>query len=115
MDIRDTQTAKVWSIKENPNRKKAYVTLSIYEGKDVEGKNKYSSWIAEFVGSAYKQVSQLKEKDEIVLTKAKIEKNYVKEKKTAYYNLIVFHFEFSGEKALDEPDIPDEWTDVDTF
>lgn len=94
MEISKKQEARVFSIKEAENRKNTiWANVSTYEGKTQDEKYKYSSWNTSFVGGAYEKAKELQEKDAIILTKAKIENTYDKEKDKLYVNLTVFDFE----------------------
>lgn len=99
MKIYEKQEARVFEIKESENRKNTYrANISTYEGKGQDDKNKYSSWNAYFVGDAYKKAKSLKDKDKIILTMAKIENSYNKEKEKLYINVTIFDFDIKDDK-----------------
>ena len=92
MNISETQKVKVFKVNEHEKRKNTMqVHISSYEGKDKNGEAIYSSWFANFVGTAY-----TKAKDE--LTNGKIENIYNKEKGKAFLEVIVFDFDILPEK-----------------
>lgn len=96
MQISKDQRARVFDVAENEGRKNTYTAnLSTYEGKDKDDKSVYSSWRANFVSKAYEKAKDLKEKDEIVLTNAKVENSYNKDKEKLYVTITVFDFEKS--------------------
>lgn len=100
--------AKLWEINKSANRNNTLsVRMSTYEGKDRNGKTKYSNWTANFVGEAYKKgityIDEAKPVD-VVLTQSRIENVYVKEKKRAYYNVVVFDFKIDDRKEVNTND-----------
>lgn len=98
MKIGATQEARVFGVKEAENRKNTmWATISTYEGKAQDEKAKYASWNASFVGDAYTKAKILTEKSKIILTNAKIDNFYDKEKERLYVNVIVFDFETEAE------------------
>lgn len=99
MDIRSNQKATVWSCDRNENRKNSFrVSLSTYEGKDANDQNKYANWFADFVGKAYEKADRLRKGDHIILSNAKIENTYLKDKDKTYYNLTVFDYKMDNEE-----------------
>ena len=100
MNISETQKVKVFKVNEHEKRKNTMqVHISSYAGKDKNGEAIYSSWFANFVGSAYtKAKEELKEGDYIQLTNGKIENIYNKEKGKAFLEVIVFDFDILSEK-----------------
>ena len=100
MNISGTQKVKVFKVNEHEKRKNTMqVHISSYEGKDKNGEAVYSSWFANFVGTAYtKAKEELKEGDYIQLTNGKIENIYNKEKGKAFLEVIVFDFDILPEK-----------------
>jgi hypothetical protein len=100
MNISETQKVKVFKVNEHEKRKNTMqVHISSYEGKDKNGEAIYSSWFANFVGTAYtKAKDELKEGDYIQLTNGKIENIYNKEKGKAFLEVIVFDFDILPEK-----------------
>lgn len=94
MDISSTQKAKVFEIKLNDKRKNTYSgNVSTFEGKDENNKSKFCTWHANFVGDAFDKAGALKDKDDIVLTRAKLDNYSNKETKVFYVNVTVFDFE----------------------
>lgn len=78
----NTTYAKVWKVTqpkdENGNPKK-YLELEISTSeKQEDGTFKSSSWYPRVVGHAYNSLKNLKEKDRIVITKAKLSNEYYK-------------------------------------
>lgn len=78
----NTTYAKVWEITqptdENGNpRKYLELKLSTSE-KQEDGTYKNSSWYARVVGHGYNSLKNLKEKDRIIITKAKFTNEYYK-------------------------------------
>ena len=103
MEISKKQEARVFGIKEAENRKNTiWANISTYEGKTQDDKSKYSSWNTNFVGGAYEKAKMLQEKDVIILTKAKIENTYDKEKEKLYVNLTVFDFDMKEIEVKDD-------------
>lgn len=99
MKIDKKQEARVFELKKSDNRKSTMrANLSTYEGKTQDDKPKYSSWNAYFVGDAYEKAKDLQNKNKIILTEAKIENYYDKEKGRLYVNLTVFDFEIKEEE-----------------
>lgn len=100
MNISETQKVKVFKVNEHEKRKNTMqVHISSYEGKDKKDEAVYSSWFANFVGTAYtKAKEELKEGDYIQLTNGKIENIYNKEKGKAFLEVIVFDFDILPEK-----------------
>ncbi|WP_411328649.1 hypothetical protein [Anaerofustis stercorihominis] len=100
--------AKLWEINKSVNRNNTLsVRMSTYEGKDRNGKTKYSNWTANFVGEAYKkglEYIDMAKPFDVILTQAKIENVYVKEKKRAYYNVVVFDFKIDDRKEVNTND-----------
>ncbi|MBS6799175.1 MAG: hypothetical protein KH297_04755 [Firmicutes bacterium] len=94
MDISNKQRVKVIHIKHVPKRKNiCEVLISSYEGTDKQGRKKYSKWKCSFVGNAFIQAWRLREGDDIVLIRAKIERIFSKEMKKNYVNIIVYDFD----------------------
>lgn len=99
MNIDKEQIATVFNIEESKKRKNTYfANISTYEGKDLNGNVVYSSWRTQFVHNAYEKAAQLKDKDKIKLTNAKVENNYIKEKEKLYDTVTVFDFEMAPER-----------------
>jgi hypothetical protein len=100
MNISETQKVKVFKVNEHEKRKNTMqVHISSYEGKDKNGEALYSSWFANFVGTAYTKAKELlKEGDYIQLTNGKIENIYNKEKGKTFLEVIVFDFDILPEK-----------------
>ena len=99
MQISNDVKARVFDIAESEKRKNTVTAnISTYEGKDKDDKAVYSSWRANFVGDAFGKAKDLSEKDLIVLTNAKVESSFNKEKERLYVTVTVFDFE----KAKDE-------------
>lgn len=98
MQISNRETATVFNLTEAENRKNTIkANLSTYEGKDREDKAVYSSWRTYFVGKAYEKAkTELKEKDKILLTNAKVENDYNKEQDKLYVSITVFDFEIAN-------------------
>lgn len=102
MDIVNVQQATVFQPQEAEKRKNTWMAnLSTFEGYK-DGKNVYCSWRTFFVSDAYEKAKSLKNKDRIILTDAKIENNYDKEKEKLYVTLTVFDFEMAPEKTDDK-------------
>lgn len=94
MEIKSGQEARVFEVKESTKRKNTIrANVSTYEGKNQDEKARYSSWNSYFVGKAYEKAKTLYDKDQIILTNAKVENFYDKEKERLYVNLTVFDFE----------------------
>lgn len=98
MNISSKQEARVFDVKKAENRKNTVLArISTYEGKTKDEKAKYSSWNTSFVGDAYDKATELENKDKIILTNAKVENNYDKEKEKLYLNVTIFDFELLEE------------------
>lgn len=98
MNISSKQEARVFDVKKAENRKNTVLArISTYEGKTKDEKAKYSSWNTSFVGDAYDKATELENKDKIILTNAKVENNYDKEKEKLYLSVTIFDFELLGE------------------
>lgn len=91
MNIEKTTRAFVYGTERDGKVTKG--TISTYEGKDMDDKSKWSSWFCRFVGKAAKPAAKLDDGEQIVLTNAKIENTYDKDKKRSWYNVTVFSFE----------------------
>lgn len=94
MDIKNDVKAKVFQLQESDKMKHTYIAnLSTYEGKDKDGNAEYSSWRVKFVGKAFEKAKNLKNKDTIILTEAKVSNTYDKKEKRLYVNITCFDFE----------------------
>lgn len=95
MNIEKGQKCRVFEVRENEHRKNTIsANISTFEGKGSDGeKIIYSSWNANFVGAAYEKAKKLKNKDVILLMRAKADNNYDKKKERLYVNVTVFDFE----------------------
>ncbi len=107
MQIASDQVAHVFKPKENKKLKNVWTSnVSTYEGKDKEGKHKYSNWICNYVGDAYEKAKELKDKDVIILSNAKVERYYNKDRGQAFDNITCFDFELDkkekGENKKEE-------------
>ena len=99
MQIAKGQEATVFNVEESKRRKNTYfANISTFEGKDSNGNSVYSSWRTQFVSKAYEKAGNLKDKDRIVLTSAKVENNYNKETEKLYDTVTVFDFEMAPER-----------------
>lgn len=76
--------------------------ISVCEGKNQNEEYIYSNWITLFVGDAFEKAKSLNNKDHIIITSGKVTNEYNKEKKRAYYTLVVFDYEMRKEKAQTE-------------
>ena len=56
------------------------VDIRTYEGKDQDGKPRYASWRARFVGEAYEDALGLEDKDRIIIQSGIVDNVYNKEK-----------------------------------
>lgn len=99
MDIKSGQEARVFEVKESDKRKNTVrANVSTYEGKGQDDKSRYSGWNSYFVGDAYEKAKSLRDKDQIVLKRAKVENFFDKEKNRLYVNLTIFDFDMKDEK-----------------
>ena len=84
--------AKVWKV----DKREKYTALQVSTGdKQEDGTYKNSGWNVRLVGKANVHVN---EGDNIVITKAKIENIYDKEKNRSWLNVIAFELEDRAEE-----------------
>lgn len=103
MDIMTGTLANVFDVAKSEKMKNtATGRISTYEGKDMDGNAKFSSWNARFVGDAYKKAAKLKDKERIQILKGKVENRYDKEAKKTYITVTVFDFGPAPEKEKKE-------------
>ena len=97
MQIDSQERVKVANIRKSKkviNTVEAYI--SSYEGKDKNGEMQFSTWKCYFKGKAYYKALKLKEKDIILLRKAKVTNMYHYQKEILYVNVICYNFEMAG-------------------
>lgn len=116
MNIEKGQKCRVFEVRENEHRKNTIsANISTFEGKGSDGeKIIYSSWNANFVGAAYDKAKKLKNKDVILLMRAKADNNYDKKKERLYVNVTVFDFElFESSQSRPEDRVDTEKFGID--
>jgi hypothetical protein len=103
MNIANDVKGTIFEPKESEKKKNTVTAnFSTYEGKEKDGSAKYSSWIIYFVGNAFQPAKELKTKDLIKLTNAKIENSFNKETKKNFIWITVFSFEKVEKKSKEE-------------
>lgn len=94
MQIKPGEIGRVFSLTENKEIINCRMgTISTYEGRDKKGVAIYNYWRIHFLGDAYYKSMLLSNKEDIVLTSAKVNKVYDTKREQLYIHISCYDFE----------------------
>jgi hypothetical protein len=112
MGFRSGSFAKVWAVESKGNYSVVEISTSKKNKETSEYETDFSNKFVRFIGTAHKEASKLNRNDSIKLGEIEVTNSYNKETKVSYTNFLVYSFEVSEGKNVNQKQGTDNKKDI---